>query len=146
MRKVLFILLASLFVLAGELKAQKNGYELGVRFGDTYGSSLVIDGMIPIGSGRIHADLSFWDDGLTLAGLYNWQFPVVESLYFYPGVGATLSTAGSEVGIGAVGEVGLEYKFKFPLSIGLDWRPVIGLVNYSGFHADGLGLNVRYRF
>lgn len=146
MKKALFMILAVLFALGSTVKAQKTGYELGIRLGDTYGSSIAFDGMIPIESGRIHANLGLWDDGLTLAGLYNWQFPIVKSLYFYPGVGGTLSTAGNEVGIGAVGEVGLEYKFDIPISIGLDWRPVLGIINYSGFHADGLGLNVRYRF
>lgn len=127
--------------------AQKfnNGYELGIRLGDTYGSSAAIDAMIPLNGARIHADASFWDGGITIAALYNWQFPLGNNFWFYPGAGGIINTFG-EFNLGAAGEVGAEYRFDIPLTIGLDWRPVIGLVNAKGFHGDSFGLNVRYRF
>lgn len=126
-------------------KRYSNGYELGIRLGDTHGSSATIDAMLPFGSNRIHADASFWDDGLTLAALYNWQFPIADNFWFYPGVGGIMNTFG-DFNLGVAGEVGAEYKFDIPLSIGIDWRPVIGIINTDGFHGDSFGLNVRYRF
>ncbi|MDD2964744.1 MAG: hypothetical protein PHQ65_03990 [Bacteroidales bacterium] len=143
------LLLTVLIGLSTVVTAQKrhysNGYELGIRLGDTHGSSASIDAMIPFGGSRIHADASFWDNGVTLAALYNWQFPIGNNFWFYPGAGGVINTFG-EFNLGVAGEVGAEYKFDIPLTIGIDWRPVIGLINSNGFHGDGFGLNVRYRF
>ena len=41
--------------------------------------------------------------------------------------------------VGAVGHVGVEYNFWFPLQLSVDWRPNIGIV---GVHGGGLGFNM----
>jgi hypothetical protein len=46
--------------------------------------------------------------------------------------------------LGAVGEIGLEYHFDFPLAIGADWRPSFRIVEDTHFSAEGFGVNVRY--
>lgn len=147
-KKIIFLALV-MVGLSSTLFAQKkqysNGYELGIRLGDTHGSSVTVDAMLPLGGNRLHADASFWDNGLTLAALYDWQFPIGNNFWFYPGAGGIINTFG-DFNLGVIGEVGAEYKFDIPLSVGADWRPVIGLVNSSGFYADGFGINVRYRF
>lgn len=142
---LLLVLITGIYTNGFGQRKSANGYELGLRFGDTYGSNAAVDAMLPMGGNRIHADASFWDDGITLAGLYNWQFPLGNNFWFYPGVGGVLNTFG-EFHLGVAGEVGAEYKFDIPLSIGIDWRPVIGIINAEGFHSDSFGLNVRYRF
>jgi hypothetical protein len=142
------ILLALTGLLSLPSFAQRHssqGFELGVRLGDTHGGNVTIDAVMPFLGSRLHADATFWDNGIVLAGLYDWKFPIADGFIFYPGVGASLATGG-EFNLAAVGEVGAEYAFDIPLTIGLDWRPAIGLINSDGLHAGGFGLNVRYRF
>jgi len=118
---------------------------LGLRFGETFGGAAALDAMIPFYGNRIHANLSFHKEGLIVAGLYNWGFPIADGFVFYPGAGGVMSL-GEKVYLGVAGELGFEYAFDIPLSIGMDWRPVVGVLTASGFIADGFGLNVRYRF
>ena len=57
--------------------------------------------------------------------------------------------------VGAVGHIGVEYNFWFPLQLSVDWRPNLGLVgepyygsigwNTSGLYS-GISLGVRYLF
>nr|MBP9588273.1 hypothetical protein [Bacteroidales bacterium] len=83
------LIIAAGFMHAELLQAQRNygSYELGLRLGDTYGGSAAVDAMLPLAGNRLHADLSFHHDGLILAGLYDWGFPIAPGFIFYPGVG-----------------------------------------------------------
>jgi hypothetical protein len=149
MRKVFGVFLFFLLMLSNtESMAQRRlpgGFELGLRLGDTYGGSAALDAVLPVYGDRLHGNLSVNHNNLIVAGLYDWLFPVGNGFLFYPGVGGIMSI-GDEVSIGVAGEVGFEYRFDIPLSIGLDWRPILGIVNADGFTADGFGLNIRYRF
>ncbi len=141
------LIIAAGFMHAELLQAQRNygSYELGLRLGDTYGGSAAVDAMLPLAGNRLHADLSFHHDGLILAGLYDWGFPIAPGFIFYPGVGGIVYI-GDVFRLGVTGELGLEYAFDIPLSIGLDWRPIITIIDEGGFSGDGFGLNIRYRF
>jgi hypothetical protein len=79
-------------------------------------------------------------------GDWNWNL----------GVGAGAGIYGFKdptVYVGAVGHVGVEYNFWFPLQLSVDWRPNIGIVtahkmvdfNTSGLYT-GITLGVRYLF
>ena len=47
--------------------------------------------------------------------------------------------------IGVDGILGIEYTFdEVPVNLSLDWKPVINLVGYNGFWADGFALSIRY--
>lgn len=149
MQKTLIILTLFLWVFTvSELQAQgrlPGGFELGLRLGDTYGGDAALDAVIPLYGDRLHANLSVSHNNLIVAGLYDWLYPIGSGFIFYPGVGGVMSI-GDNVSIGVAGEVGFEYRFPIPLSVGLDWRPVLGIVNAEGFTAEGFGLNIRYRF
>ncbi len=117
----------------------------------------------------IQADLGFnygyYGRGLTLAGTHNWvlcqpKWTSVGTWDFYAGVGAGLGLdfggyyyggSGARFGIGAVGNVGLSYTFKFPLQLAVEERPILGI----SFGRGGAGfwgttwypaLAVRYAF
>lgn len=129
--------------------AQSNNpgkFELGIRVGNWSGSGVSVDGVINLSKNRIHADLGLFQNAFIIEGFYDWSFPVVENLSFYPGpgVGFAFLNDGFVMAIG--GELGFEYAFEFPLSIGLDWRPMILLFNSSPFGYDNAGFNIRYRF
>lgn len=140
MKKVLITVLFVGFI------TQMNAQELGLRFGDVTGGNFAIDAVLPIGeSNRIHADISY---GSGVGADVIWDFIIEpldgESLYWYTGVGA-YAFVGSPFGLGAVGEVGLEYRFnEVPLVIGLDWRPYLGILDNTDVGLDSFGFNLRW--
>lgn len=153
------ILLAALAVSALITNAQSEGPELGVRFGGGFGANLnAIDGVLALGDvNRIHADLAFGNRIIALDGLYEWQFDIGENFIVYPGVGGGFyHWSGYDAGpfvrvpsytsIAVVGVIGIEYVIEaVPISVGLDFRPSIGLTNSVGY-GSGWGLMARYRF
>ena len=74
--------------------------------------------------------------------------------HWYMGVGGAVGYIAGNAGfVGAAGRVGIEYDFKFPLQISIDYRPVIGAAfssGYAGCYWDlwgaALGLGLRYKF
>ena len=145
MKKLVFLFVAVLFISLSS-NAQNRSYELGVRIGGYGGVGAAVDGIMTLGEkNRLHGDLGFFSDALSVSAFYDWMFPIEEGFSFYPGVGAEMIIGDAFV-LAIGGELGFEYAFKFPLSIGLDWRPSIRLIDDSGFGYDSFGLNIRYRF
>lgn len=125
-----------------------NAQELGFRFGDVTGGNIAVDAVFQMGGfNRIHADLSF-GNGVGLNLLWDFAYRPLggESLHWYAGVGP-YAFLGSPFALGAVGEIGLEYKFKeIPLVIGTDWRPYFRLIDNTALSVNTFGFNVRYVF
>ena len=128
-----------------------------------------------LGSNMIQLDVGVpYFSSIQAVGTYNWIFPISSwqhagSWNWYAGVGA-----GAGLGwwwyknvvwdnsrhnntkmygiVGGVGMVGVEYNFKFPLQLSLDYRPLIGVEVSGGdiwFHDRGLfsvAAGVRYKF
>ncbi|MCF6239757.1 MAG: hypothetical protein L3J74_00240 [Bacteroidales bacterium] len=141
---ILAVLILSIRVNAQELHA--TGYELGIRLGSWAGPGASVDGVLKLGQNRIHADLGLFENTFTIESFYDWSFPIVEYFSFYPGVGGGMAFTDAGFVLGLGGELGFEYAFKIPLTIGLDWRPMILLVNVNNFGYNYGGLNIRYRF
>ena len=132
--------------MAFNVSAQKTeGLELGVRLGGFGEAGAAVDVCYPMWDNRIHGDVGFYSSAVGVAAFYDWNFPIAESFSFYPGVGADM-IIGDVFVLGIGGELGFEYAFKIPLTIGMDWRPTIRLFDASGFGSDSFGLNIRYRF
>lgn len=146
MRKLLIIISFSVALFANAQSNQLSNFELGVRLGSWGGAGASVDGVYNMQKNRIHADLGLFKNTLTIEGFYDWSFPIVDNLSFYPGVGAGLALHNEGIILGIGGELGFEYKFDFPISIGLDWRPMVFFVNSPGFGYNCGGLNIRYRF
>ena len=128
--------------------SQANAQEVGLRFGDVTGGNVAIDAIFSTSEfSRLHADVSF-GDGLGIDLLYDFIYQPLgnEDLHWYVGVGP-YAFLGDPFALGAVGEIGLEYKFKdIPLVIGADYRPYFRLIDDTDLGFDSFGLNVRYRF
>lgn len=122
--------------------------ELGVRFGDVSGGAVAVDAVFSTARiNRIHADASF-GNGFGIDALWDFIYRPLgdEAFYWYVGAGPYMFI-GSDFELGAVGEIGLEYRFmSIPLSLGADYRPAFELINHTSFHAGRFGFNVRYRF
>lgn len=125
-----------------------NAQEIGVRFGDVTGGNVAIDAIFSTGDfSRVHADVSF-GDGLGIDLLWDFIYRPLngESLNWYAGVGPNLYLS-DPFALGVLGELGLEYKFEsLPITLGVDWRPGLRIVENTDFSADSFGFNVRYRF
>ena len=141
--KKLFILFAALIFITSAMSAQ----ELGLRFGKATGGNVAIDGIFPLfGWSRVHGDVSFGDGvGIDLLWDFVYQPLGGEAFNWYAGVGA-FTFLGDPFALGVAGELGLEYRFQFPMSLSLDWRPTFRIVENTNFDAGGFGLNVRYIF
>ena len=122
--------------------------EIGVRFGDMYGNNIALDATIPIKNKRIHATVSFGGN-VGVDAIYDFAVASMfrsPDLRYYAGVGLTTLFA-SEFKLGVMGEVGIEYGFpRTPLTIGLDYRPAIMVIENMDFIYGNFGLNIRYRF
>lgn len=121
--------------------------ELGIRFGQVSGeNNVAVDGIFQAGPGRIHANVSF-GDGVGLDALWDFIYKPLgeENFNWYVGVGPSVYF-GDDFFLGASGEIGLEYSFDAPITIGLDYRPTFWIVEDTSFEWGGFGLNIRYRF
>jgi len=152
MKKVVLslVLFASVVAVSAQPRAIggriTNGLELSYQHGFGEGNMLQGDlGLSGLGYGY----------GLQVTGVYNWVFPISsDSWNWYVGPGAGLGFGfGSYFYLGLAGMIGIEYNFKFPLQLSLDYRPIIplGFGDKVGFHRAGLwnssfGLGIRYKF
>ncbi|TNJ46608.1 hypothetical protein KFZ70_14345 [Tamlana fucoidanivorans] len=121
--------------------------EIGLRFGEVSGkNNVAVDGVFHTGGSRIHANVSF-GDGVGLDALWDLIYkPLGEDKFnWYVGVGPS-AYFGDDFLLGASGEIGLEYVFEAPISIGLDYRPTFWIVEDTDMDWGGFGLNIRYRF
>ena len=142
MKKFLF---AILFMLTLSVSAQ----EIGVRFGEVARNNVAVDGIIPTGGSRIHANVSFGDNGVGLDALWDLILDPLgeEAFYWYLGVGPSASFGDDDFYLGASGEIGLEYRFSgVPIVIGADYRPTFWIVEDTDFEWGGFGLNIRWDF
>ena len=141
MKKLLITLLFAFSI------TQINAQEIGIRFGDVTGGNVAIDAILPMGeTTRVHADISF-GDGLGIDLLWDFIYEPLgeEALHWYVGAGP-YTFLGDPFALGAVGEVGLEYRFnEIPLVIGVDWRPYFRIVSNTDLGVDSFGVNLRWR-
>lgn len=126
-----------------------NAQEIGLRFGDVSGGNVAIDGIFSMGEfSRVHADVSFGENGLGIDALWDFIYQPLgdEAFNWYAGVGPYIQI-NDPFYLGVVGEIGLEYQFTgAPIVLGLDWRPAVSIIEETDLHFAGFGLNVRYVF
>ena len=148
-KTILTLALALSFVSA--LTAQADSKAIGLRLG--YGAELSYQQ--PLGNAnRLELDLglNYW--GFGLSGVYQWVWNISESspgFKWYAGVGAGLgsyhySSTLNSLGIGILGQIGIEYNFNIPLQLSLDYRPGIYIIPAFWGSYDGICLSARYRF
>ena len=136
------IIIMGLFFAFSSVKAQSN-WEAGMRFGN----DISIDLTIPLGlSPRLHPAIYF--DRFGVGGYFDWMFSLSEGpsgLKFYPGVGPEFFF-GNSFDFHIAGDFGAEYSFKFPLTIGFDWRPGFKVTEGFEFKYNNWGIIARFRF
>lgn len=151
--------LALLLMLIGAfVQAQvKTEHALGLRLGTGNGLGYELSyqkGLSDVN--RLQFDLGAKSNSgvnfFKLSGAYQWVKDLSNLAdgfnWFYgagAGLGASDSNSGSTTFINALGDLGIEYNFEFPLQLTLGIRPELAVVNGDGFSTD-LALGVRYRF
>ena len=157
------VMFASVIAVSAQPRAigVRLGYDVEVSYQHSLGSNML----------QLDAGLSGFG-GFHLVGTYNWVKPISSwkhagSWNWYAGVGAGAglqwriyqawgnvdryySRINGVAGVAGMG--GVEYNFKFPLQLSIDYRPLIG-VGFSSsdawFNFDGLfgfGVSARYKF
>ncbi len=143
LKKILLtlIFLGSLF-FSNQLKAQAN-WEAGVRLGNRISADLTI----PLSTApRLHTAVYF--DRFGIGTYFDWMFSLdggPSGLKFYPGVGPEF-WFGNNFDFNIAGDFGAEYSFKFPLTIGFDWRPGFIVTNSFKWTSSNWGFTARFRF
>jgi hypothetical protein len=141
--KNVFVTLLILIVFVSTSKSQ----ELGVRFGNVVGGNVALDAIISLGEfSRVHADLSF-GNGVGVDLIWDFVYRPLgnEAFNWYAGIGAN-AFLGDPFQLGVPFELGIDYQFNIPLSLSLDWRPTVVIIETTDFVVDQAGLNIRYVF
>ena len=143
MKKIILSFVFAVFCFASQAQ------EVGIRFGDVLKNNVAVDALFSAGKfSRIHADVSFGNNGVGVEALWDFMYKPLgnEAFYWYAGVGAS-TLIDDPFWLGASGELGLSYTFKaVPISLSADWRPTFYIINETDFHAGGFGVNARYVF
>ncbi len=157
---ILFLLVAFFYttqVSAQESPTYRTG--LGVRFSSApamVNNSVTLKHFLGE-STAIEALFSFGDP-LALGALYEIHKPFGQSgLRWFYGAGGyigfmkhlntTTNKEESRVNFGAMGVVGLDYKFtNLPLNLSLDWKPELNIVSDIFFEPAAIGLSARFTF
>lgn len=169
--KKIIIALVALVVLGGSASAQWN---MGARINEGWGLGAEFSMQKLFSeSNRLEIDLGLsWWGGLgahhmytTVTGAYHWTFPIVAGLQWFVGPGAQLGlqlyryddnhdSDETHFRLAAVGQVGIEYNFDFPLQLAIDARPGVDLLGFGKHdgHVDitpwvySYAFSIRYRF
>ena len=168
MRKIFFLVVILIAACTASLAQPRAiGARVGWGVGASYQHGFGEKSML-----QVDLDFISFEAGLQATVTYNWIFPFnswngAGSWNWYAGVGGGIGmlmpgwwehpdptkTRGTFTGFaGAAGMIGVEYNFKFPLQISLDYRPLFSPLLYKGgvgfnlFGVFGGGLAVRYKF
>lgn len=159
MKKTLLIAFAAIFCATlAYAQPRAIGANLGSGAGFSYqhgfGEKNMLDvaANVPLIYGGIGGHVTYdWIDPFNAPVPWNEK----GEWHWYMGVGAAGGAYGWDFGhwyAGVAGHVGIEYDFWFPFQLSLDWRPCLGVDNWSdkiGFGLGGLygiSLGVRYKF
>jgi len=165
--KKLFLAAFMLVGVAFNAQAQEiSKNAIGLRIGDNDGFGAEVSYQRRLGTdNRLELDLGWRDsryyDAVKLVGLYQWIWNIEGGFNWYAGVGGGLGTFDTDdryyfdgrrygdSGTYAVvaGDIGIEYKFDFPLQLSLDFRPELYFGDDFGddFGPD-IALGVRFTF
>jgi len=138
---ILFLLGITTFY--SEVRGQSN-WEIGARFGEI---NFAFDATIPLAAApRLHPAV-YVSDRFGVGAYFDWMFALSggpTGLKFYPGVGPTLWFEG-DFDFDISGDFGAEYSFKFPLTVGIDWRPGFRVSNKFKWLSSNWGITARFR-
>ena len=140
---ILILSIGLIFASKYNSNAQSN-LEAGIRIGDGFS----IDATFPLSKApRLHTGFYIEND-FAFGTYFDWMFSLdggPQGLKFFPGVGPEFYF-GENFDFGIAGDFGVEYSFKFPVTIGIDWRPGFMITDSFNGHTNNWGFTARFRF
>ncbi len=158
MKRILVtLIITTCLALNAQGQDQKNA--IGLRLGDSNGFGAAISYQRDIlENNRLEFNFGWRNssdyDGIKVIALYQWVWNIKNGLYWYAGPGAGFASYNFNSDYSdsfpiISGDIGIEYRFDFPLLVAFDIRPELGFgddfVNNNDLDFD-LGLAFRYRF
>lgn len=169
MKKIILVLIcfASFGWSSQAQEIAKNAIGLRLGGGNGFGAEVSYQRKIGSDNNRLEFDLGFRNDddfdAFKLAALYQWVWNIEGGFNWYVGAGGGVGSVSANHhyyhdhyddhhGDGTfafiAGNIGIEYNFKIPLQVFIDFRPEIGFYDYDvidDFSPD-LAIGVRYQF
>jgi len=136
---------------------------IGIRIGDSDGFGTEVNYQRALNDeNRLELGVGWRDaanfNAFRVTGIYQWVWRIDGNFNWYAGAGAaagsfdfdddnSLFDDASSFFVNAVGNIGIEYDFDFPLLLSVDFRPEIGLLNDVDDSLEfDLALGIRYQF
>ena len=157
-----FILLLFMGIISNGMAQSMATNALGIRFGDNDGFGGEISYQRELTeSTRFELDFGYRDhvniDAFKLTGVHQWVFYIDNGFNWYLGIGAGVGSWSYKnrehpadddgLFVNADGTIGIEYDFKAPILISLDFRPEIGVIGDYGKDTDlDLAMAIRFQF
>ena len=147
--KKAFLILVAVIGFAFAANAQNLGVRLGTDGEISYQQNLGANNRLEFDLGI--GGFQYWNDYhyLSVSGIYQWHWYIVDRFGWYVGPGAQISLVntpnnGNYFNVSVGGQIGIDYEFSIPLQISLDARPMWNFLgSYSGF---GWGACLGLRF
>jgi hypothetical protein len=162
MKKFVLVSILVLVVSFSMSSQEISNHAIGIRFGDNDGFGGEISYQRHLSeNNRFEVDLGYRNhdnfNAFKLSGIYQWVWNIDGGFNWYAGFGAGIgswsynngfiSDVDDGIFINADGNVGIEYNFRVPILISLDFRPEIGIIGNYGKDTDlDLALSIRYQF
>ena len=156
MRKLFFVFV---LLITSTLMSNAQDYGTGIGFRGGLSNGLTVKHFIS-SENAIEGILSTRWHGFNITGLYEIHSQAFDTpgLKWYYGFGGHLGfwdgryspwwdDTDSYTVLGIDGIIGLEYSLAdVPINVGIDWKPGLNLVGYTGFWGDELAISIRYIF
>jgi len=153
------LFLALVLLLTTTLISNAQDYNTGIGFRGGFSNGLTVKHFVSSKDALEGILTSRWH-GFNITGLYEIHNQAFDTpgLKWYYGFGGHIGfwdghynpwfhNSSTYTVIGVDGIIGMEYSFdEVPINLGLDWKPGLNLIGYTGFWADELALSVRFIF
>ena len=163
MKNRILLILVCIGFTSTVLAQESTRNAIGLRLGDSDGFGAEISFQRDLKeNNRLEADFGWRNgvnyDGIKLVGLYQWVWLLDGDFNWFVGAGGGISAFRidkknsddvKDTFVFAAGNIGVEYTFKIPLRLSLDFRPELGFGNdiYDNNDVDfDIGIGVRYLF
>lgn len=156
MKKTLFFL-SICFSITFNYSQEIANQTIGLRLGDANGLGAEVSYQRAIfDTNRIEVGLAWRSisdyNAIKLTGTYQWIFELNDDFNWYVGAGGGLGSWNEDDDdsdddgffLLAAGDIGIEYKFDFPLLVSLDFRPELGFANFNNDLGLDIALGLRY--
>ncbi|WP_298348394.1 hypothetical protein [uncultured Dokdonia sp.] len=164
MKHTIYTLLLFIGISVTAIGQEISPNAIGLRLGDNNGFSTEVNYQRALSeNNRLELGLSWRTgnnfDAIKGTGIYQWVWNIDGGLNWYAGAGASVGSFDvdedfpgfdnndSEFFLNAAGDIGIEYRFDFPLLLSLDFRPEIAILNdFDDSLEFDVALGIRYLF